>query len=283
MLAAMTARIASLFLAAAAAIAPAVAPAVARAQAEGFLSVCGNRAASVAEVARTCRMALDTGALTPEQAVAAAINLGGALLDLGQPGPARDAYDGALALKPASALALAGRAEARAALGETGPAAVDWNRAVDLAPNDAALRAARGAFRLRAGNPGGALADFEMALARDPDDLSLVFNRALALAELGRDAEAEAGFSRVIAADPQDTGAWLNRARLRAARDPLAALADYDRAVALAGDWSQPLVERGALLDALGRTGAADADFRRAWELGHRSEALNARILAMGR
>ena len=117
----------------------------------------------------------------------------------------------------------------------------------------------------------------------DPGDAALTFNRALALAALGRDAEAEAGFSRVIAADPQDTGAWLNRARLRAARDPLAALADYDRAVALAGGWSQPLVERGALLDSLGRTAEADADFRRAWELGHRSEALNARILAMGR
>jgi len=260
-----------------------VAPAAARAQAEGFLSVCGNRAASAAEVARTCRRALDTGALPPAQAVAAAINLGGALLDLEQPGAARDAYERALALQPASAPALAGRAEARAALGETGPAAVDWNRAVDLAPNDAALRAARGAFRLRAGNSGGALADFEAALARDPGDAALTFNRALALAALGRDAEAEAGFSRVIAADPQDTGAWLNRARLRAARDPLAALADYDRAVALAGGWSQPLVERGALLDSLGRTAEADADFRRAWELGHRSEALNARILAMGR
>jgi len=260
-----------------------LAPVSAHAQAEGFLSVCGNRAASVAEVARTCRLALETGALDPEQELAAAINLGGALLELDQPGLARDAYDRALALKPASALALAGRAEARAALGETGLAAVDWNRAVDLAPNDAALRAARGAFRLRAGNPGGALADFEAAQARNPDDMALTFNRALALAELGRDAEAEAGLSRVIAADPGDTGAWLNRARLRAARDPLAALADYDRAVALAGDWSQPLVERGALNDALGRKDAANADFRRAWELGHRSEALNARIMEMGR
>ncbi|PKP65150.1 MAG: hypothetical protein CVT86_03370, partial [Alphaproteobacteria bacterium HGW-Alphaproteobacteria-8] len=74
-----------------------------------------------------------------------------------------------------------------------------------------------------------------------------------------------------------------NRARLRAARDPQAALADYDRAVALAGAWSQPLVERGALLDSLGMTDAANADFRRAWELGHRSEALSARMLEMGR
>lgn len=259
------------------------APAPVRAQAEGFLSVCGDRRASAAEVARTCRLALNTGALTLEQEVAAAINLGGALLDLDQPAPAREAYDRALALNPASALALAGRAEARAALGETGPAAVDWNRAVDLAPQDMGLRAARGAFRLRAGNPVGALEDFSRAQGARPDDLSLTFNRALALAELRRDAEAEALFSRVLAADPADTGAWLNRARMRAARDPSAALADYDRAVALAGDWSQPLVERGALYDSLGMTEAADADFRRAWELGHRSEALSARMLEMGR
>lgn len=270
-------------LALALALALVLSPLIAQAQADGFLSVCGDRRASSAEVARTCQGALRVGGLTPAQEVAAAINLGGALLDLDQPAAAADAYERALALQPASALALAGRAEAREALGEPALAAVDWNRAIDVAPRDAGLLVGRGAFRLRAGNAEGALQDFERARAVKSNYPGLTFNRALALAMLGRDREAEAGFTAVLTADPQDTGAWLNRARLRAAYDPGAALSDFDRAVALAGDWSQPLVERGALLDSMGRTSEADADFRRAWELGHRSEALNARMLAMGR
>lgn len=250
----------------------------AQSAAEAFLSVCGNPRSSVAEAARTCRLALDTGRLTPEQEAAAALNLGAAMLETDNPEAAQSAYERALGVRPNWAPALAGRAAARAARGDAGGAAVDWNRAVDAAPDDPRIRGDRGAFRLSQGNAAGALEDIQRARAVKPGDPVLLFNLGLALGELQRDAEAEAAFSAVIAADPADAAAWLNRARVRLGRDRAAALADLNEAVARAGGWTQPLVERGALLDAMGRRAEADADFLRAFELGHRSEALNERV-----
>lgn len=252
------------------------------AEGKAFLSVCGDRRASAAEVVRTCRLALREGSLDRAQRAGAALNLGAALMELDQPEQAIAAYGEALDAQPNGALALSGRAEARVAAGDLAGAAQDWRAAVASAPADGRILTSHGAFLLRTGDPAGALAAFEAALMRDPRARDARFNRGLALAELGRDGEAIAAFTAIILRDPEDLGAWMNRGRLRAASSPEAALTDFNRAVALAGDWSQALVERGALLDAMGRRAEADADFRRAWELGHRSEALNARIVAMG-
>jgi tetratricopeptide (TPR) repeat protein len=257
-------------------------PAAAQSAAEAFLSVCGNPKASAQEAVRTCSRALATGDLTREQEAAAALNLGAASMALDSPAQAVAAYDRALAARPGWAVALAGRASAKAATGDLSGAAADWDAAVRAAPDDATVRGGRGAFRLTVGDAEGALEDLDRAKSRAPKDRDIAFNRALALGELGRDAEAVAVFSAILAAHPDDHGARLNRARLRAGPDPQAALADYATIIAAAPSWSQPLVEQGALLDALGRRAEADASFRRAWELGHRSEALTARIQAMG-
>ncbi|MGF1658233.1 MAG: tetratricopeptide repeat protein [Rubrimonas sp.] len=253
-------------------------PAVANA----FLALCGDPSAPAAQVAGACRRALEAGGLTRSQEAAAALNLGAAFLELGQPQQAEEAYDRALAVDPRAALALGGRARAREELGKAPLAAVDWNRAVDLAPRDAELRTGRGAFRLRAGNAQGALEDFDLALRASPRDRDATFNRGLALAALGRDAEAEQAFSAVLRADQGDVGAWLNRARIRASRDRAAALADFDQAVARAPEWSTPWFERGVLLEAMGRSDEAARDFRRAFELGHSSAYLTEKMLELG-
>ena len=250
-------------------------------QGASALSMCGNPSEPPERAERWCSQALN-GRLTPQQTALAALNLGLARLQLGDPVRAEEAFDRALLADPAEARALGGRAQAREAQGNLPGAAVDWNAALARAPRDADLLAGRGAFRLRAGNPAGAVADFETAARQEPRETRHRFNLGLALAEVGRDAEAERAFSQVIAADPTDAGAWLNRARLRAVPDPQRALADFDRAVAVGGEWSVPWFERGVLKDAMGRKAEADADFRRAWELGHRSEFLDERIRAMG-
>lgn len=266
----------STLLAAALAAAPAV-------QADdAALAVCGDPREPPERAARFCRQALD-GRLGQREEALAALNLGLALLQMESPALAIAAFDRALGADPAEARALAGRAQAREATGALPQAAVDWNRAVALAPSEPAILSGRGAFRLRAGNAEGALADFSDARRAEPRNRSHEFNRGLALAELGRDDEAERAFSTVIAADSSDVGAWLNRARLRAGRDREAALRDFDAAVERAGDWPLPLFERGILLDAMGRRDAADRDFRRAWELGHRSAFLEERMAQMRR
>ena len=250
-------------------------------QGSNALTMCGNPAEPPERAERWCSEALN-GRLTPRQTALAALNLGLARLQLDDPARAEEAFDRALAADPSEVRALGGRAQAREAQGNLPGAAVDWNAALARASRDADLLAGRGAFRLRAGNPSGAAADFDAAARLEPREPRHRFNLGLALAELGRDAEAERAFSQVIAADPTDAGAWLNRARLRAVPDPQRALADFDKAVALGGEWSLPWFERGVLKDAMGRKAEADADFRRAWELGHRSEFLDERIRAMG-
>jgi tetratricopeptide (TPR) repeat protein len=265
---------------AAAALAAALQAQGALAQSEGLAALCAG--ADPARAAEACARLLERGGLSPAQAARAEANLGAAALALDRPDRAEAAFERALALDPALAEAWAGRARAREARGLLAQAAVDWNQAARRAPRDPAILTGRGAFRLRAGNAAGALADFDAAQRAAPRDMSVAFNRGLALAELGRDAEAERMFSAVIANDPSDVGAWLNRGRLRVSRDREAALGDFDAAVARAGEWSTPYLERGALLYAMGRTEAANRDFRRAWELGHRSEYLNERMLEMG-
>ncbi len=253
------------------------------AQGAAFLSVCGRADVSANELVRTCSRAMASEDITSTQRAAAALNLGAALLELGDAEGALRAYDAALGFSPGSALGHAGRADAGAALGRVGEAAVDWNRAVDAAPSDPDMRAGRGAFRLRAGNPGGALEDFERALSRKPSDRALRYNRALALGVLGREAEAAAVIGALIRDDPGDAAARLYRARLLAERDPEAALQDIARAVALRPEWPEPELERGAILDRLGRRPEADEAYLRAWNLGHRSETLAERVLSMGR
>mgnify|MGYP006275500019 CR=1 FL=1 len=253
----------------------------ASAQRSAALERCGDLNETAARAARFCAEALE-GDLPQGRRALVALNLGLARMALDNPQAALPAFDEALAANPREVRAMAGRARARMALHDVPRAAVDWNRAVSLAPRDPEIIAGRGAFRLRAGNVEGALADFEQAARLEPRNSVHAFNRGMALAELGRDAEAERAFSQVIASDSDDAEAWLNRARVRAARQPAAALDDFSRALALRPEWGLAYFERGLLHLSQNRDEAADADFRRAWELGHRNEYLEQRIRAMG-
>jgi tetratricopeptide (TPR) repeat protein len=265
------------FLAASAALFLA-SPAIAN---DALVARCGDPSAPAQQAARACADAL-RGDLPTAQRALVALNLGLARLTLDNPRGALDAFEQALAADPGEARALAGRGRARAALGRLPLAAVDFNRAVALSPRDPDILGGRGAFRLRAGNPVGALADFDAARRLDPREPLHDFNRGLALARLGRVAEAERAFSAVIRAAPDDAEAWLQRGRLRGAAQPSEAAADLERAIALRPEWGRARYERGLLREALGQQAAAEEDFRRAWELGHRDEALEERIRALG-
>ncbi len=266
----------------AAILATALSAAGAKAQ-SGALAACGAPGESAERAAHFCRMALGERGLTPRQRELAGMNLGAALLDLGDADGAAAAYDAAIAGGGAEPWAWAGRARARETQGRIAEAAQDWAKAVSLGPRDAGLRAAHGAFLLRGGDAEGALAQFDAGLAIRRGDAGLGYNRALALAALGRDAEADAALTAVLRDHPDDIGARLTRGRLRAEQDPARGLPDLDEAVKRAGEWPAPHFARAQALDRLGRRAEADRDYRRAWELGMRDEALNARMLEIGR
>jgi len=258
-------------------------PGPAPAQDAELLRQCGDVATPAHLAMRACRAVLRQGGLSRDQEVAVALNLGALSLQAEAAQQALEAYDRALARDPGSALAMAGRADALALAGDAPRAAVAWNRAVDAAPQDPDMRAGRGAFRLRHGDPAGALSDFDAALRRRPREPALLYNRASALLALGRAGEAEAAFAALTRAAPADLDGWMRLAALQAARDPAASLPAWSRAAALDPQSGAALAGRAAALDAVGRRAEADRDWRRAWELGHRSEALNRRMLDMGR
>ena len=249
---------------------------------DGSLAVCANVNASAGDVALHCRRAIQSGGLSEGQAFGANVNLGAALIALGQPSLAVEAFDAAAALAPNRIEPLIGRADALEDVGRPTEAARDWFAAVKLAPDSLDVRLGKGAFHLRANAPAAALKEFDVAVRLTSDDPDALFNRGLANLALNRAVEAERDFTAVLSQYPSDAGAFYQRARTRAGRDDAGALADYARAAELAPEWSDPWYRAGRILDRLGRADDANLRFRRAFELGHKDPWLLDRITALG-
>lgn len=266
---------------AAAALVCAAAPQAA-AQSNAILEVCEDPGKAAADTIRFCGMALDGGGLTPPERARVNVNLGGAFLESGRFPEAIAAFDAAEASDPSPIEIYTGRARAREAGGDAQGAIVDWTRAANRAPRSRQVLLGQGAFFLRRGAPDQALRAFDRAVALDRRDVDAYFNRGIAHIALADWRAAERDFSTVIAADPEDAGAWLNRARARTKLAPTDALADFARALELSPEDGRINFERGKVLDAMGRTEAANRDFRRAYELGVQDEELSGRILSLG-
>ncbi|MEM8751557.1 MAG: hypothetical protein AAGF90_01135 [Pseudomonadota bacterium] len=267
---------ASAFVAALAASAPQTARA-----ADASLEVCGDLSAKPADVVHHCRRALD-GGLDDRAAFAVGLNLGAALLELGRPDAALDALAAAEALGFSRVELHVFRADAFEALERRREAGEAWAKAVASAPDSLDVRLGEGAFHLRAGALDPALAAFDAALAREPDDPTGLFNRGLTLIALGKGEAAERDFTRLLSEAPNDAGAYHHRARAKAERDDAGALRDFDRAIKLAPEWSEPWYRSGLLLDRIGRTEDANLRFRRAFELGETDPWLLERIKSFG-
>ena len=261
-------------------VAALVAPPAA-AQDRASLRVCLDPAASSRGAAEACRRALDRGGLTVREQSAAWTNLGAALTELDRDGDALTAFDRAVAADPAFAPARINRALVRARRGMEDAALADWTEAIRLAPADWEARQGRAGLLLRLGRPEAALADLEAALNRAPREADLHVNRGIALAALGRIGQARAAFDRAVTLAPDDPVPWLERGRLRAEADPQGALSDFTEALRRDPAWAAVHVDRGRLLERLGRTEAALSDYRRAFELGLQDPWLNARIEAL--
>ncbi len=89
---------------------------------------------------------------------------------------------------------------------------------------------------------------------------------------------AEADFSDVIGRNPRDAGAYLNRGRARAALGKKKAFNDLDRAVALQPEWGQAWFIRGRYREEQGDVEGANADYLRAYQLGHSDPWLIQRV-----
>lgn len=250
--------------------------------ANGSLEVCADLDAPVGDVAHHCRRAIQSESLSESQEFGAQVNLGEALLALGQPSLAWDAFNAAAALRPDRVEPFIGRADASEKRGMTDQAAADWFAALRLAPGSLDARLGKGAFHMRMNAPAAALKEFDAALQIDPEAFDALFNRGLAYFAMGRMAAADQDFSAVLREYPADAGAYYHRARARSAQNPAAAVADYDQASMHAPEWADPWFESGKALERLGRVDEANQRYRRAFELGHKDPWLLQRITSLG-
>jgi tetratricopeptide (TPR) repeat protein len=106
------------------------------------------------------------------------------------------------------------------------------------------------------------LAPMAVAAPRPPS-LAQLFDQALAASREGSFDQALPLWNQVLEMAPQDAAAWSNRGNVQLVLgDPLAAIADQERAMALEPANPEPHLNRGIAEEALQRWGAAETDYR---------------------
>jgi predicted O-linked N-acetylglucosamine transferase (SPINDLY family) len=123
-----------------------------------------------------------------------------------------------------------------------------------LHPADWRLQFLHGAWLERAGRNADALAALDRALGLDPANVQVLSAKALVLQALGKLAQARELLAAAAAEQPGQGQLWTNLGVLHeAGGDPAAALAAYDRALALAAPPREARLNRGYVLTRLGR------------------------------
>jgi tetratricopeptide (TPR) repeat protein/S1-C subfamily serine protease len=129
---------------------------------------------------------------------------------------------------------------------------------------DVSLHNEKGNILSELGNKQGAIDEFTLIITRQPEAYAYN-NRGLAKSALGQQAAAIADYDRAIAIAPQDSQAYYNRGVAKSdLGQKAAAIADFDRAIAIAPQDSQAYNNRGSAKSDLGQKAAAIADFARA-------------------
>ena len=106
------------------------------------------------------------------------------------------------------------------------------------------------------------LAPIAVAAPRPPS-LAQLFDQALAASREGSFDQALPLWNQVLEMAPEDAAAWSNRGNVQLVLgDPLAAIADQERAMALEPSNPEPHLNRGIAEEALQRWGAAETDYR---------------------
>ncbi|MEU8050756.1 tetratricopeptide repeat protein [Micromonospora haikouensis] len=174
-------------------------------------------------------------------------------------------YDAAIRLGPHLPEAYYNRAVLQQQRGRPGRARADLDRVLAIEPGHLDARIALVNLHLERGAHDAAEAGARAGLALAPREPALLCTLGLVRSERGGSAEADELFTRALAGDPGLVEAWTNRAAVRFERgDVAAAVADLDRAVALAASAPVPHYNRGTALMRLGRWDEAARDFAHA-------------------
>jgi serine/threonine protein kinase/lipoprotein NlpI len=177
---------------------------------------------------------------------------------LGQHADAATCFSVCLAVVPDFPRAVANRGAARLHQQRWPEAEADFTRALELKPNWTVALVNRGlAYEGQRRWP-EAEADYTAALAAADAPTRLYFLRAQVRRARGDAAGADADFAAGLRLEPADPISWVSRGTKRMAREPKAALADFDAALKLSPNMREALLNKAVVLaDHLNR--AADA------------------------
>ena len=206
--------------------------------------------------------------LDPSSAVALN-NLGNACRMLNRLDEAIENYDKAVAIKRDFPNAWYNRGLALAQLGRHEEAVRDHEQALAFDPNYAEALNGRGSALRALGRPAEALDSFDRALAVNPNFADALNNRGNALRDLGRPAEALDSFDKALAVNPNYVEALNGRGTmLSSLRDLDAAVASFQRALAIRPNYPEALANLAAArLDLNGGVAEALAELDRALAL----------------
>ena len=200
------------------------------------------------------------------------INRGDARETLGDiEGAVRD-YDMAIRLGADFIFVYASRGTARSNLGDHQGAIEDYDTAIGLKSEDALLATVyvnRSSVRSNLGDHSGAVEDSNRAIGLKPDSTLLAaayINRGDARVDLGDNKGAIEDSNKVIGLEPDDTllaAAYNVRGKAKSDQgDNKDSIVDYDKAIQLEPNHAEFYYNRGVANAALGRTSAAETDFK---------------------
>lgn len=195
--------------------------------------------------------------------VPAYINLGETLSITGRNDEALGALRKALALRPTSAEAELNLGVALDRAGQPAAARAAYERALARNPRLALAHANLGDALLRSGETGTALRHLDEAGRLQPDNPAVLFKLAMALARSNRLDDAQHHFKRAAARRAPDAVVLLGWGDALLAAGHADAVAQYEAAIRLQGDWAEAHFHLGSALAARGNFEGARSAFTR--------------------
>ncbi|MYB02361.1 tetratricopeptide repeat protein [Candidatus Poribacteria bacterium] len=183
-------------------------------------------------------------------------------------------YDTVIRLAPDFADAYINRGDVRKKLSNFEGAIKDYRTAIRLGHDYTYVYVKSGLAKSHLGDEKGAIEDYDMAIRLKPEDYLLAsayVNRGSAKSALGDNTGAIEDSNTVIHLKPMDAilaAAYSVRGKAKSAQgDNEDGIRDYDKAIQLESNYPEFYYDRGVANTDLGRTSAAETDFKTALKL----------------
>ena len=209
-------------------------------------------------------------------------NLGSALLEVGRPAEADQAFARALELDPEDAWALGNAGNSLLRAGRIDEALAQYRKALSLQPNTPQLHLNTGLAFYKKAEFTNALQHYERALQLNPFYIDAYVNAGNARMALGQPAAAETNYARVVNLKPNHAGALYNLGHVALARgQPKQAAEYFEQATRADPGYAEAHQQLAAVWQRLGELNKAREALERAFKLKPVDVALHAQLGAL--